>query len=168
MTSAMVSFQTDHGIFNYRVGGVVIDDGHLLHCRDCGSSVWFLPGGRVEMTESSIESIRRELREELETDCRVLRLLWVIENFFWLKGARFHEIGLYYLVELPTSSPLLDKGAPRIFNEPLGNDMEMRWFPLSALHSIDLRPANLRDRLTDLPDAPVQVVVRDDEIVNLL
>jgi len=157
----MVNFETPVGCFNYRVGAIIIDDEHLLLCRDARSTVWFLPGGRVEMMEASAESLCREMREELATDCQVGRLVWLTENFFTLNDRPFHEIGLYYLVALPAESPRHDKRQPLSFREAVGANMEMQWFRLSDLASIDLRPAFLRDNLTNLPDSTQAVVIRD-------
>jgi 8-oxo-dGTP pyrophosphatase MutT (NUDIX family) len=158
----MVSFATTAGYFNYRVAAIIVDDDHVLLCRDSRYDSWFLPGGRVEMSESSTDSIRRELREELESDCQVERLVWVIENFYVENGTRFHELGLYYLVSLPADSPLFDKLTPRPFHEPLGSDMEMRWFNLAELGSVELHPSFLRQNLMDLPGSTQLIVVRED------
>ena len=46
---------------------------------------------------------------------------------------------------------LLDKLIPRSFHEPLGTDMDMRWFKLSEIGSLDLFPALLRENLKNLP-----------------
>jgi 8-oxo-dGTP pyrophosphatase MutT (NUDIX family) len=43
---------------------------------------WALPGGRAEMGEVAEHTIRREMREEMSTDVVVIRLLWLVENFF--------------------------------------------------------------------------------------
>jgi ADP-ribose pyrophosphatase YjhB (NUDIX family) len=166
IATIMVSFETAVGYFNYRVAAIIIDDDHLLLCRDTRSDFWFLPGGRIEMSETSTDAVRREIREELESDSQVERLVWVIENFFVMNGARFHEIGLSYLVTLPPDSPLLDKLTPRPFHEPVGTDMEMRWFHLADLSSVDLRPAFLRESLQDLPDTTQLIVVKEDEDTN--
>jgi 8-oxo-dGTP pyrophosphatase MutT (NUDIX family) len=162
----MVSFETTAGYFNYRVAAIIVEDDHVFLCRERRSDNWFLPGGRVEMSESSTDSVRREIREELESDCQVERLVWVVENFYVANETRFHEIGLYYLVTLPAESTLLDKLTPRPFHEPLGTDMEMRWFKLAEIGSLNLYPAFLRENLKDLPNSTQLIVVRDDQDAN--
>ena len=78
----MIRFDQGNRRFNYRIVGVAIhDDAVLLHRAD-HESFWTLPGGRAEHGETAEETIQREMREELETDVHVDRLLWIVENFF--------------------------------------------------------------------------------------
>ena len=50
------------------------------------------------------------MEEEIATRVEVLRLLWVVENFFEYFGERLHEISFYYLMSLPENSPYRDVG----------------------------------------------------------
>jgi len=100
-------------IFLCRVAGVaVVDDRVLLH-RSEHDDFWALPGGRLEVGETMTEALRREMREEVEVDVEVGRLLWVIENFFdhypldqppdtSLRSAH-HELGFFTSWGSPTS-----------------------------------------------------------------
>jgi len=51
------------------VAGLIFRDGRLLACQrhECGSFPlkWEFPGGKVEVGESDVDALRRELREEL-------------------------------------------------------------------------------------------------------
>lgn len=93
-----VVFQTEQAVFNYRVAGIWIENGHVLLHRDVKESNWSLPGGRVAIAEDSQSSLIREFREELGIDVQVDRMAFVIENFFEHGGKDFHEIGFYYVV----------------------------------------------------------------------
>ena len=158
----MITYEVSGCCFNYRVAAVVVQDEHVLVCREADGDFWFLPGGRCEMMESSDEAMRRELREELGVECHVERLLWVVENLLILGGRRFHELGLYFLVSLPSSSALLDKSRLLAFHEAIGIDREARWFPLGEVAAINLVPAFLRTGLAELPETPRHIIV--DEI----
>ncbi|MEQ2529277.1 hypothetical protein WMO40_21610 [Bacillaceae bacterium CLA-AA-H227] len=48
-----VVFHTEIAIFNYRVAGIWIKNGHILLHRDVNEENWSLPGGRVKMAEDS-------------------------------------------------------------------------------------------------------------------
>ena len=156
----MITFDLGRGHFNFRVAAVLVHEGHLLACRETDGDFWFLPGGRCEIMESSHEAVRREFHEEFGIDCRVDRLLWFVENFFRLSGRTVHEIGLYFLISLPSQSPLLAKDRRFSFAEA-AIDLEARWFPLSEVPSINLVPSFLRTGLADLPPSP-RHVIRDE------
>ena len=54
-----------------KVGLATIDDGRLLVVRKRGSDVFILPGGKPEGIESDLETLAREIDEEL--GCRIER-----------------------------------------------------------------------------------------------
>src|SRR6266542_6494762 len=86
--AGMLVFDRGEQRFCYRVAAVIIDRGRVLiqlveEGPDTSETPFYcLPGGRVEHGETALEGIDREMREELEEDVRVERLLWFIENFF--------------------------------------------------------------------------------------
>jgi 8-oxo-dGTP pyrophosphatase MutT (NUDIX family) len=144
--------------FHFRVAGVAYGPGGVLLQRVAGADHWFLPGGRVEMLEPSREALAREIHEELGARPHVGRLLWIIENFFDLDGRRFHELGLYFLIELPASIPTT--GEFDAFDAHYR--LVMQWLPLKDVPSAPVVPIFLRSALQNPPDVPVQVV--NDEI----
>ncbi|HEU5368456.1 MAG TPA: NUDIX hydrolase [Ktedonobacterales bacterium] len=165
----MITFKIDQSRFMYRVAGICLHEDHVLLQAAEDSSFWFLPGGRVEMLESSEAALKREMREELrlENDVQVLRLLWVVENFFRLEETAFHEIGFYYQIALADHSELYDKTRAHTAIEDTGAfaaeplAFTLRWFPLDALDNTPLYPAFLRAGLRSLP-ASVQHIVHID------
>ena len=65
------------------VGGVVIRDGRALLIRRGSEPLkgqWSIPGGILELGETLIEAVRRELREETSLDVRVLDLIEIFER----------------------------------------------------------------------------------------
>lgn len=65
------------------VGGVVISDGRVLLVRRGGPPLqgrWSIPGGILEVGETLIEGVRRELAEETGIDVRVRTLIDVFER----------------------------------------------------------------------------------------
>lgn len=158
----MISFDGEGARFNYRVAGIVVEDGRVLVGRADWEDFWYLPGGRVEMGEAARESLTREIREELGAEAEVGRLVWVLENFFDFDGTPFHEIGLYFDLSLPDGSSAIraDEFERR---DDDGELLIFRWVPINGLDSLRVLPSFLADGLRELPAQTAHVVWRDDE-----
>lgn len=87
------------------VGGVVIADGRALLIRRGHAPLegqWSIPGGTLEVGETIVEGIKRELAEETGIQVRVLDLIEVFERIFRDKNERvqYHFVILDYLCEM--------------------------------------------------------------------
>ena len=146
-------------LFRFRVCAVCLENGSVLLQQIAGTDYWFLPGGCGQLMETSEDSLRRELREELDAEAEVVRLLWVAENFFTLGGTAFHEVGLYFLVKLAAGTPILER------DELTGLDNDTlvlnRWHDLNDLDGLRLVPDFLTRGLRNLPGHPAHLVHRD-------
>jgi len=138
----MISVHLHGQRFQVRAAAVILHAGCALLHRAPGDEYWALPGGRVEVGEEASATIVREMREELGEEVVCGRLLHVAENFFDLAGRRNHEIGFYFLVSLAHDSAHLDKARTyRGIESHL--DLEFRWFPITELAAVNLRPTFL-------------------------
>lgn len=86
------------------VGGVVISDGRVLLVRRGGPPLqgqWSIPGGILEVGETLIEGVRRELAEETGIDVRVRTLIEVFERIDRDPSgkAQYHFVVLDYLCD---------------------------------------------------------------------
>jgi ADP-ribose pyrophosphatase YjhB (NUDIX family) len=166
----MITFKIDQFRFTYRVAAVCVHEDHVLLQTTEDSSFWFLPGGRVEMGESSEVALKREMREELQLDrdVQVLRLLWVAENFFRHEQKAYHELGFYYQIAFPDHPELYDKTRTHAAIEDTGSfasnplRFTLHWFPLAALEDILVYPIFLKKGLRNLP-ASVQHIVHAEQ-----
>ena len=74
--------------FKYRVSAIFIRDNKLL-VNKYDENSYCLPGGYVEIGETSMEAMLRELKEELNLDFDIINFAGVMENFFTnLKGQK--------------------------------------------------------------------------------
>ncbi|MGG3521778.1 NUDIX hydrolase [Bacillus pseudomycoides] len=143
-----LTFKSEKTCFNYRVGAICKHNNKMLMIQNEGEDFWYIPGGRVQMLESSESAVRRELREELGVDVDVKRLLWMAENFFTYDEHQFHEISFYYevnLLELPA------KGEDSFFLEEDGKRYVFQWVPLEHVSEYNLKPDFLKDKVNELP-----------------
>ncbi|MCM3359470.1 NUDIX domain-containing protein [Psychrobacillus sp. MER TA 171] len=146
-----LSFKTDEGRFNYRVAGLIINDGKILIMKDDNASYYYVPGGRVGLHEKSEDAIRREIREELSTEVAIDRLLWVNENFFEeeVSKEKFHEICFFYLLSLKNND-LLCKGIQFTENEN-GKVHTYYWKTFDEIQALNLFPLFLKKQIYGLP-----------------
>ena len=167
----MLSFNIGQALFNYRVAGICIHDGHVLLQRSAADDFWFLPGGRVEIMESAEAALKREMREELKLDgdVQVVRLLWVVENLFadQANGVPNHEIGFYYQVNFDDYPEMYDTSKTLAATEDTGVyadqpiTFDLCWLPLDSLDDALIYPIFLKQGLQHLPTS-VQHIVETD------
>ena len=162
----MADYEADAPGFGFRAAGVMLRDDKVLLQTDDQVDFWVLPGGGVRPFESSEAAVKREFREELGIEIRVLRLLWIVENAFVFDGIRVHGIGLDFLVEpvawidritqasfsgLETDYQVAGTRYEHIAVLPL----TFRWFDISELDTITIKPQVYHSALRDIPDHPV-------------
>lgn len=152
-----VVFKTNQSVFNYRIAGIWIDNGHVLLHRIVNDNHWSLPGGRAIIAEESKLSIKREFLEELNVDIKIERLVWIVENFFNYDGKDFHEIGLYYSVKSDGKS--IEFGE-KPFHGVEGERLIFKWTPINELQNVELYPEFLKTALSNLPYNTEHLVVR--------
>jgi len=156
----LITFDEAGKRYNQRVAGVAFSNGRVLLHRGEYDKFWCMPGGRVHLLEPSREALVREMREELLTEVRVERLLWIVENFFNHDGKHYHELGFYYLMSLPPDSAASCAEAPF---EGIDDTVKIifQWFELDRLDTLPLYPTFLKEGLRNLPEHVQHLVHRD-------
>ena len=157
----MVAFDKDQARFNYRVAGVAIHNGRILLDRNSRNTYWVLPGGHPEMMEPMAEALRREMKEEIGADVEVVRLLWVMENFFH-KSKDIHELSFYFFIRVDPNSHLLQSDGP-FYGQEHEHRLTFQWFPLdeAVLTGLPLYPGYLTRALLTIPDSIQHIVFND-------
>ncbi len=152
----MIRLENGNDCFNYRIVGVAVRENSVLLHQGEGEDFWTFPGGRAEFGESAEQTLKREMREEIGADVEVVRLLWFVENFFTYADINYHEIALYFLMQVPSE--------PRYTGSFKGEEEAMQltfqWFPLQleVLSSLPLLPSFLQTALLELPDSMQHVI----------
>jgi 8-oxo-dGTP pyrophosphatase MutT (NUDIX family) len=151
-------------IFQMRIAGLAFRDGYVLVHRAVHESFWTFPGGRAEIGETSPETLKREIVEELGVEVEVGRLLWVVENFFHYEGHDGHELGFYYLMDLPQDFPFHPSDIVHRVQD--GSELEFRWAPATtaSLTALDIPPYFIADEIERLPATPRHVIWRDGDL----
>ncbi|HDM26947.1 MAG TPA: NUDIX domain-containing protein [Candidatus Bathyarchaeota archaeon] len=114
------------------VAAIIVDNGEILlvkRANEPARGKWSPPGGVVELGESLVDAVRREVREECGLEIEVDGLLDVVEVVRRdSKGRiRFHYVILDYLAH-PTGGEL----------RPGEDASEVRWIPLRELENYEI------------------------------
>lgn len=161
MPGKMIHYGDDRQHFLYRVAGVAMKDGRVLVHRFEHETFFCLPGGRVEMGEPAEEALYREIREEVGCEATIRRLLWVIDNHFVHRNRVVHELGLYFLIDLPDDVPQTS-GAPWTGAELDGGKLYFQWQPVDRLGELEMVPPCLVQRMQNLPEWPEYVLQKNE------
>ncbi|MDO1582054.1 NUDIX hydrolase [Rhizobium oryzicola] len=148
-----------------RIAGLGFRDGHVLVHRATHEDFWTFPGGGAEIGETSEDTLFREMIEEIETEVKVVRLLWVVENFFKHEARDWHELGMYYLMEIPESFPFASEEIIHRIQDG-DNELEFKWVPATteALTKLDIPPYFIAAEIENLPETPKHLVWHDHDL----
>jgi ADP-ribose pyrophosphatase YjhB (NUDIX family) len=156
----MITFAENGTRFTYRIGGIAIHDNRVLFQRaEEAEPFWFLPGGRAELGESAMETLKREMREELGVEVTIERLLYIVENFYQFSdsAASHHELGLYFLMTFPPDAYLYQLSGP-FLREDNGMPITFAWLQLDKLAQLPIYPTVFQEVLQVIPTSTMHIV----------
>lgn len=154
-----LTLETNFGYFNHRVAAVIINDNKILAQRNPKDNTYYLVGGRVSFGESTEEALVREVKEELNIDIKTYRALWVNECFFNNDGKRFHEIGMYYLVDISDTTFNHYEKAFEMKEQNRTNYYE--WLDIDKLDDSILYPAFIKDEIKNISNELKLLITRE-------
>ena len=114
------------------VGVLVMRDDRVLlvqRGKDPGRGLWALPGGMVDLGETSREAAAREAREETGLEVEVGDVCWVADALVRDESGRikYHNVIVDFLATAPT-------GEPRCADDA----MAVRWVSADEVESLPL------------------------------
>ena len=77
---------------NMRAAGIIIHNNKVLLHKNVNADHYAVIGGRIKIGESSYDAVKREILEETGKEVEITGYIATIENFFELKGEKYHEI----------------------------------------------------------------------------
>lgn len=90
--------------FVCRSCALIMNDDKILFQKKKHDKYWALPGGKIEVLETTKEAIARELKEELNiTNITIGNIISITENFFEWNGDKVHQYIFTHKVTLNDS-----------------------------------------------------------------
>ena len=96
-----------------------------------------LPGGGIEFGETSEDALKREFREEIGAEIKIIKQIGISENIFIYEGKKGHEIVIAYEAELEeeymlkSKIPMIEKQFANMFFEFVSISPEKRIYPIN-------------------------------------
>ena len=126
---------------------IIIKDDKLL-CLRANTTIeeWFvIPGGGQEVGELLDECVIREIKEELEIDIKVIKMLYIAEYIPYeeLENPRWnqHLVSFFYHCEI-----IGDQKA--VYGKEMDPDIShIKWIPLNELDKKNVLPLEVRDAI---------------------
>lgn len=141
-----IKIKTNDYNFKFRVSGLIIKNNKLLLVDMDDSGFLCLPGGYVELGESTEEAVIRELVEETKKKIRISKYLGVVENYFINKyQKKIHEIAFYYLLEFVDTSVKEDDFTLIENDKNYEIKLDFKWVDINELNNFDVRPYFIKD-----------------------
>ena len=132
---------------NVRSAAIIINNNKVLVHRNINSDHYALIGGRVEIGENSENTIRREIKEEMGKEIEITGYISTIENFFEMKGSKYHEIMFIYKAEFKKEE---DKQITDTIRNIEGKEyLQYEWLNLSQIEKYPLKPKVIKEILKE-------------------
>lgn len=158
-----IKFDTYDGTFRLKSFIIMKNDGKILLDKTKDNIFYCLPGGFIELGDSSKDYAKKEAKKILGVDVKVEKLVAVHENFFQREDLKvLQELAFYYLCT-PLEPEKLKKHNFSLYESDKGEFIkhQLFWTDEESLKNLDFRPLAVRDILfKDLSETEV-IISRD-------
>jgi ASC-1-like (ASCH) protein/ADP-ribose pyrophosphatase YjhB (NUDIX family) len=156
-----IDIKNEYATFKYRVAGIIIDDNKVLACKAKKFNGYVFPGGHVELKESSKEAVIRELKEELQADFKIEKLLCVHENLYKTLDEKIaSEIVFYYVLspleKLPKEEFFITENDKGVIKKH-----EYGWIDISELLNQNVNPKDISKLIMEKLDTCNNIILSD-------
>lgn len=153
-----ITIEVQDYILNVRAAVVIIHNDKILVHRNINSNHYALVGGRVELGEDSISTVKREIKEEMGKEIEIIGYISTIENFFIMNGKKYHEIEFVHLAEFKEEKDKLIKDTIKNIE---GKDyLQYEWIERNKIDEVPLMPSKIQSVLKN-GKYPLHVINKD-------
>ena len=139
-----LTFHREDGVFNFRVGAIIIHDNKILMVKNDKDPYFYSVGGRCKMGETIDEAIVRECKEETGVDFEIDRPGFIHENFFQVRNEKYHEVSFFYYMKAVENYDFVC-GSKNEFDD----NEQLVWVDLDNCENVKLFPEFFKTDLSD-------------------
>ena len=138
-----ISINVEDYKLNVRAAVIIIHDNKLLVHRNINSDHYALLGGRVEIGEHSIQTVKREAIEEMGKEIEITGYFATVENFFEMNETKYHEILFIHKAEFKNDN---DKKITETIKNVEGKDyLQYEWLDMKEIEKYPLKPQVIKE-----------------------
>lgn len=138
-----IDIKNEVGTFKLRTSGIIIRNNKVLVAKSKKFNGYVFPGGHVTLGESSINAIKREIKEELNYNFEIENLFCVHEYVYLLKDKKYaNEICYYYKIKADDNVPDKDFIIEEIDNG-IKKTHEYNWIKIEDLLKENVKPLDI-------------------------
>ena len=142
-----ITIKMDNHTLNVRSAAIIIHNNKVLLHKNKYEDYYALLGGRTQIGESSIETVKREVMEEIGKEIEVTGYCCTIENFFNFRDSEYHEIMFVHKIEFVNKE---DKLIEHTLKNIEGKDyLRYEWLELEKIENYPLLPIAIREILKE-------------------
>ena len=155
-----LTIEVENYKLNIRAAGIIEHNGKILVHKEISKDHYALIGGRVKIGEGSETTVKREIEEELGKKVKTTGYIATIENFFEMKGSKYHEILFVHKGEFVNEE---DKKIEYTLKNLEGKDyLQYEWLDISKIDEYPLWPLVIKDVIKE-NKFPVHKIFKDNK-----
>lgn len=132
---------------NIRAAVIINHDNKILTHKNINSDHYALIGGRVEIGEDSEKTVIREITEEIGKQVEITGYVGTVENFFEMKGSKYHEILFIHEAEFVDKK---DKMIIETLKNVEGKEyLQYEWLDIDKIDEYPLKPNILKEMIKE-------------------
>ena len=142
-------FDVDGNRLKLRVAGIIIHNNKLLLEEYNKKNIYFFPGGTINLNETSEDAIKRELKEEIDKEFVIDKLVSVCEEFYInYKNDKTHCIGFYYKMKFKNIDDVNSIDMNRLEDDHgYMCQHHYKWVDLKDLETINIVPKKIKEEI---------------------
>ena len=142
-----ITFKICNVRVNCRAVAIILNEGNILFQKRETDPVWALPGGKIRVGEKSEDTIKRELKEELELNkFNVERCNSISEYFFTFDNTLIHQYIFSYTVSVDNTEWILDE-IGEFDGKEINENLVFKWFDIDSLANAPIKPDFLKEQI---------------------
>ena len=142
-----ITWKIDDTLLNYRVAAIIRFKNKILIEENKNVDYLTLPGGRVKVCETSIQALKREIKEEMAEEIEFVKSKAVVENFYISKytNNRCQEILFILEMKFKNDQVYLREEIPNLEDK----EAVFKWIDIRELKGKVLKPEGYKEYLEE-------------------